>query len=73
MYGNHVMKAGLGRLTEDTEQYSGVVVFSMNDVPLGFATMAYSTTDCRKLDGASIVSYHQADVGEYLRNEVSLV
>lgn len=34
MYGHHVMKSGLGRITENTSQYEGVVVYSMNDLPL---------------------------------------
>eukprot|EP00124_Ichthyophonus_hoferi_P001242 Ihof_evm9s60 gene=Ihof_evmTU9s60 len=34
LYGNHVMKAGLGRITENTEQHSGCVVYSMADLPL---------------------------------------
>ena len=34
IYGNHVQKAGLGRITEGTPQYQGVVVYSMNDLPL---------------------------------------
>lgn len=28
------MKAHLGRITEDTPEHQGVVVFSMNDIPL---------------------------------------
>uniref|UniRef100_A0A673VKG3 60S ribosome subunit biogenesis protein NIP7 homolog n=1 Tax=Suricata suricatta TaxID=37032 RepID=A0A673VKG3_SURSU len=34
LYGNHVLKSGLGRITESTCQYQGVVVYSMADVPL---------------------------------------
>ncbi|XP_044902102.1 60S ribosome subunit biogenesis protein NIP7 homolog isoform X3 [Felis catus] len=34
LYGNHVLKSGLGRITENTCQYQGVVVYSMADVPL---------------------------------------
>lgn len=34
LYGNHVVKAHLGRITEDTPEHQGVVVFSMHDVPL---------------------------------------
>lgn len=34
LYGNHVLKAHLGRITEDTPEHQGVVVFSMNDIPL---------------------------------------
>ena len=69
LYGNHVLKAGLGRITEDTPQYHGVVVLNMADVPLGFGTAAKSTAEVRKLDPQGIVAFHQADVGEYLRDE----
>nr|XP_019612467.1 PREDICTED: 60S ribosome subunit biogenesis protein NIP7 homolog isoform X2 [Rhinolophus sinicus] len=34
LYGNHVLKSGLGRITENTSQYQGVVVYSMADIPL---------------------------------------
>ncbi|KAI1793866.1 secretory pathway protein Sec39-domain-containing protein [Ganoderma leucocontextum] len=34
LYGNHVLKAHLGRITEDTPEHQGVVVYSMNDTPL---------------------------------------
>lgn len=34
LYGNHVLKAHLGRITEDTPEHQGVVIFSMSDVPL---------------------------------------
>lgn len=47
----------------------GVVVLSMSDVPLGFGTSARSTQECRKLDPSAIVTFHQADTGEYLRSE----
>ncbi|PSR75908.1 hypothetical protein PHLCEN_2v8822 [Hermanssonia centrifuga] len=78
LYGNHVLKAHLGRITEDTPEHQGVVVFSMNDVPLintsykGFGVTARSTIDTRKLDPTSIIVFHQSDVGEYLRDEYCL-
>ena len=34
MYGNHVLKAHLGRITEDTPEHQGVVVYSMADIPI---------------------------------------
>ena len=76
------MKAGLGRITENTPQYQGVVVYSMSDVPLGnanqyfklggFGVTARSTQECRKLDPTAVVCFNQADVGEYLRDEETL-
>jgi 60S ribosome subunit biogenesis protein NIP7 len=29
-----VVKTGLGRITENTPKYNGVIVYTMNDVPL---------------------------------------
>jgi len=34
LYGNHVVKAHLGRITEDTPEHQGVVVYNMADMPL---------------------------------------
>ncbi|XP_025081976.1 LOW QUALITY PROTEIN: 60S ribosome subunit biogenesis protein NIP7 homolog [Pomacea canaliculata] len=73
LYGCHVMKSGLGRITEGTAKYQGVVVYSMSDVPLGFGVAAKSTQECRHADPTTIVTFHQADVGEYIRNEESLI
>ena len=42
LYGNHVLKSGLGRITEATPAYTGVVVYSMTDVPLGAACFPLS-------------------------------
>ncbi|XP_006870850.1 PREDICTED: 60S ribosome subunit biogenesis protein NIP7 homolog [Chrysochloris asiatica] len=72
LYGNHVLKSGLGQITENTSQYQGVVVYSMADIPLGFGVAAKSTQDCRKVDPMAIVIFHQADIGEYLRHEETL-
>jgi 60S ribosome subunit biogenesis protein NIP7 len=72
LYGNHVLKSGLGRITDNTPQYQGVVIYSMSDVPLGFGLAAKSTQECRKLDPNDIVALHQADLGEYLRLEDEL-
>jgi hypothetical protein len=38
---------------------TGVVVYSMTDVPLGFGTSAKSTNDARKMDPGGIVVFHQ--------------
>ena len=69
LYGNNVNKSGLGRISEDLERNQGVLVLNMEDVPLGFGTFARSTAECRSLDPGAIVVYHQADIGEYLRDE----
>eukprot|EP00461_Guttulinopsis_vulgaris_P004136 UN04137 len=72
VYGNNVLKAHLGRITENTPKYQGVVFFSMADIPLGFGVSAVSTQDCRKAEATKAVAYHQSDIGEYLRAEESL-
>ena len=35
-YGNHILKGHLARITENTPNNHGVVIFSITDVPLGF-------------------------------------
>ncbi|KAK9080239.1 hypothetical protein SSX86_001915 [Deinandra increscens subsp. villosa] len=72
LYGNDVVKGGLGRITDNINAYDGVVVFSMTDVPLGFGIAAKSTQDCRKMDPNGLVVIRQADTGEYLRNQEDL-
>lgn len=73
LYGNHVLKQGLGRITEGTERYDGLIVYSMSDMPLGFGVAGKSTSDCRRADPRDIVCLRQADVGEYLRHEDQVV
>jgi ribosome biogenesis protein Nip4 len=34
LYGNHVLKAHVGRITQDCPEHQGVVIYSMNDIPL---------------------------------------
>jgi 60S ribosome subunit biogenesis protein NIP7 len=73
MYKNHVYKSGLASMTENTPQYQGVVVYSSQDQPIGFGVAAKSTAEASRLPGTEIVVFHQADIGEYLRDEASLV
>jgi 60S ribosome subunit biogenesis protein NIP7 len=69
LYGNHVLKSHIMRITEDTPQYGGVVVYNINDLPLGFGTSSKSTIQMKDGDPTSIIVYNQADIGEYLRLE----
>jgi len=73
LYGNHIMKSGLGRISESTGKYQGVVVYNMADVPLGFGVAAKATSECRHAEPMAIVCFHQADVGEYIRAEDTLL
>lgn len=69
LYGNHILKSGLERITMKTGQYQGVIIYSINNLPLGFGVAAKSATEIKAVDPMSIVVFHQADTGEYLRNE----
>uniref|UniRef100_A0A672TF30 60S ribosome subunit biogenesis protein NIP7 homolog n=1 Tax=Strigops habroptila TaxID=2489341 RepID=A0A672TF30_STRHB len=69
LYGNHVLKSGLGCITENIAQYQGMVVYSMADIPLGFRVAAKSMQECQKVDLMAIMVFYQADVGEYVWSE----
>lgn len=72
LYGNHVLKAHIGRITENIPEHVGVIVYSMNDVPLGFGVSAKSTNETKNLAPTGIVAFRQGDIGEYLRDEDTL-
>jgi 60S ribosome subunit biogenesis protein NIP7 len=72
LYGGHIVKAHVGRWSDDCPEHQGVVVYSMNDTPLGFGVTARSTQEARRLDPTGITCFRQADCGEYLRDEDSL-
>ncbi|KAI9811673.1 MAG: ribosome biosynthesis protein nip7 [Phylliscum demangeonii] len=72
LYGGNVLKAHVGRWSEDCPEHQGVVVYSMDDKPLGFGITARSTAEARKLEPTGITVFRQADVGEYLREEDTL-
>jgi 60S ribosome subunit biogenesis protein NIP7 len=42
LYGNHVLKSGIGRMTENVEKYQGVVIYSMNDLPLVISLASFA-------------------------------
>ena len=75
LYGNHVVKAHMKKITEEVIANSGVIVYAdTGDMPIGFGAMAKSVADCRASAGPeAIVLYHQSDCGEYLRDERELV
>lgn len=72
LYGNHVLKAHVGKMSDDIPEHAGLIVFSMNDIPLGFGVSAKSTSESRDLQPTAIVAFRQADIGEYLRDEDTL-
>lgn len=72
LYGNHVLKAHIGRMSDDIPEHAGVIIYSMNDIPLGFGASAKSTAEARNLPPTGIVAFRQGDIGEYLREEDTL-
>ena len=50
LYGNHVLKGHLARITENTPANIGVVIFSITDIPIGFGVCMKTTQQCRDLD-----------------------
>lgn len=72
LYGSNIVKAHVGRWSDDCPEHQGVVVYSMNDTPLGFGVTARSTAEARRLDPTGITCFRQADCGEYLRDEDNL-
>ncbi|XP_022672759.1 60S ribosome subunit biogenesis protein NIP7 homolog [Varroa destructor] len=73
LYGHNVLKSGVSQISENVERYQGIVVYNMADLPIGFGVAAKATAECRKADPMTIVVFHQADVGEYLRCEDTLL
>ncbi|KAL6942399.1 ribosome biosynthesis protein nip7 [Hanseniaspora vineae] len=72
LYGNHVLKAHVGKMSEDIPEHAGVIIFNMHDIPLGFGVSSKSTSESRDLQPTGIVAFRQADIGEYLRDEDTL-
>jgi 60S ribosome subunit biogenesis protein NIP7 len=50
LYGNHVVKAHVGRMSEDTPEHQGVLVYAMNDTPL----VSFMHTRVSRYDGTGI-------------------
>ena len=72
LYGHHIPKAGIDKMTESIPQYGGVIVFNTQGIPLGFGLMAQSSDAIEGLTATSIAVLHQVDIGEYLRDEKTL-
>ncbi|KAF2220150.1 hypothetical protein BDZ85DRAFT_32393 [Elsinoe ampelina] len=72
LYGGHVLKAHVGRMSEEVPEHSGVVVCDLNDRPLGFGVTSKASNEVKRLEPTGIVVYRQADAGEYLREEDTL-
>ena len=69
LYGNHVLKSHLARMTENIPLSQGVIVLSSADIPLGLGISMRTTVQCRSADPTTIVSINQCDIGQYIRSE----
>ncbi|KJZ74733.1 60S ribosome subunit biogenesis protein NIP7 [Hirsutella minnesotensis 3608] len=72
LYGGNIVKAHVGRWSQDCPEHLGVVVYTMDDIPLGFGVTAKSTAAAQQMGPTGIVCFRQGDCGEYLRDEDSL-
>lgn len=69
LYGNHVLKAHIARISENALKYCGVIVLTLSNMPLGFGVLAKSSMEFTTSDSSMIYVFNQADTGEYLRIE----
>ena len=69
LYGNHVLKAHIARISDNAVKYAGVIVMTLSNMPLGFGVIAKSAQDFSTSDSSMIFVFNQADSGEYLRVE----
>ena len=65
LYGNHITKGGLARISEGVPQYGGVIIYNMHNVALGFGVAAKSTDEIRTLDAAVRLSLLLSYLLEY--------
>ena len=73
LYGNHLVKNGVTRVSEGMARNVGCVMFNENDIPIGFGTTACSSVEFTRLTATAIVCYNQGDLGEYLREEDTMM
>ena len=73
LYGNHLLKAGVAKTTEGMARNVGCVIMNEHDIPVGFGTTACSSLDFTHLSPSAIVAYNQGDLGEYLREEETMM
>ncbi|KAF4582822.1 60S ribosome subunit biogenesis protein NIP7 [Ophiocordyceps camponoti-floridani] len=72
LYGGNIVKAHVGRWSQDCPEHLGVVIYTMDDIPLGFGVTAKSASAAQQLGPTGIVCFRQADCGEFLRDEDTL-
>jgi len=73
LYGHNVAVSGIYRISDSASKYSGAVIYNMNELPLGFGVVAKSSMEIRNADPIATAIFHQADIGEYIRQEDTLI
>uniref|UniRef100_A0AC35UCQ5 60S ribosome subunit biogenesis protein NIP7 homolog n=1 Tax=Rhabditophanes sp. KR3021 TaxID=114890 RepID=A0AC35UCQ5_9BILA len=71
--GNNVLKSQVSRMTDGMESNDGVVLFTLNNIPLGFGVCQKSTIAARQAPPTALVVLRYADIGEYIRCENELI
>ena len=61
------------RISDARRELRTVLVVVLNEVPTGFGVKARSTEECQTSGPEALVVYHQADVGDNLRERADLV
>jgi len=71
LYGSHVTKVGIAKVSDGIPQYAGVVVFSSAATPvaLGFGVAAQPSDALGALEPTAVFVLNQGDIGEWLRGE----
>jgi 60S ribosome subunit biogenesis protein NIP7 len=69
LYGNHILKHHVARMSEAIPQYAGVVIFNLKDMPIGFGASSRTVQQLKDSEPTAVVFFNQADIGEYLRTE----
>uniref|UniRef100_A0A0N4ZZ29 60S ribosome subunit biogenesis protein NIP7 homolog n=1 Tax=Parastrongyloides trichosuri TaxID=131310 RepID=A0A0N4ZZ29_PARTI len=71
--GNNVLKSHIARMTDGMEVNDGVVVFSRDNIPLGFGVCQKNTAAARQAPPTSLIVLRYADIGEYIRCENEII
>eukprot|EP00768_Dysnectes_brevis_P007736 gnl/Dysnectes_brevis/664_a732_6378.p1 GENE.gnl/Dysnectes_brevis/664_a732_6378~~gnl/Dysnectes_brevis/664_a732_6378.p1 ORF type:complete len:145 (+),score=14.98 gnl/Dysnectes_brevis/664_a732_6378:158-592(+) len=73
LYKNNINKSHIAKLADSMPVNVGVVVCSESNEPIGFGVSAKSTLDSGRSSPHATIIIHQADVGEYLRGQDTLM
>lgn len=68
LYGGNVVKAHVGRWSEDCPEHSGVIVYSQDDTPLGFGgrnPRSLGSGNMLKYDSVGAINPGSQEAGSY--------